>query len=669
MNADYGRAYRHYDSYNDPVLYHEYSSPRGLYHRLTNSSVLLTVLVIGLAILYQLKGEHFYRMLSTGKRRLSGLSGGALGAKSAGDRPEPPGLGNMNNSCYQNSILQGLSSLKALPSYLSAIPPGVDDGRPSVRTVDALRDFLDELNDPANNGRTLWTPWILKSMNSWQQQDAQEYYSKILDAVDKDISKAAKQLRRAPSCDTDVRNDDAAVSQHSEDSGYQSMLNSKPCLDALLSRNPLEGLIAQRVACVSCGACEGLSTIPFNCLTLNLGLGSTQHDLGERLDNYTKVEEINGVECPKCSLLKAQSTIKQILAIKPDSYPELRERLAIIEEALEDDAFDEGTLIKCKISPQKRVTSTKTKQAVIARPPRSLAVHMNRSVFDERTGHMYKNFAPVQFPKKLDLGPWCLGSAGSHDKLAADGEDLSVHNEEQWLVHPRASMVAGSLRPSKIRGPIYELRAVVTHYGAHESGHYICYKRTMLCPRPGKESLEETPPQLASEGDEGHADEAVSGEGMSEEKVADEEEERRAETEATPELDETSESTTPEEPKPQWWRISDEDVYPVDEAAVLDQAGGVFMLFYDCVDPNSTLALEADGSEVSDESVSTPNDSDVDAGAQQPVTLSGSIEEAMLGSLDGAKLGDFEGSMLKLAVWDDAASVAAMVPLPEDEAW
>lgn len=682
MNVEYRRTHRYYDSYNDPSLYHDYYSPRGLSHRLTNSSVLLAVLVVGLAILYQTKGEFVYRMLTTGRRRLSGLSGGALGAKSAGERPEPPGLGNMNNSCYQNSILQGLSSLKALPSYLSAIPPDAGDSLPSVRTVDALRDFLDELNDPANNGRTLWTPWILKSMNSWQQQDAQEYYSKILDAVDKDISKAAKQLRQTPSCDAEVRNDDAAVSQHSEDSGYQSMLNSKPCLDALLNRNPLEGLIAQRVACVSCGACEGLSTIPFNCLTLNLGVGSSQHDLGERLDNYTKVEEINGVECPKCSLLKAQSTIKQILAIRPDAYPEMRERLAIIEEALEDDAFDEKTLQRCKISPSKRVTSTKTKQAVIARPPRSLAVHMNRSVFDERTGHMYKNFAPVQFPQKLDLGPWCLGSAGSHDKLAVDGEGSNVRHEEQWLVHPRASMVAGSLRPSKIRGPIYELRAVVTHYGAHESGHYICYKRTVPCPRPEKESLEEAPPQLASEGDEGHADEAVIDEETGEEKAVDKEEdekaankeeEQRAETEATPELDEdeTNEPTTTEEPQPQWWRISDEDVYPVNETEVLDQAGGVFMLFYDCVDPNPTLGMEADNddSDVSDDSVITPDDSVVDIGAQQPATaIAGGIEEAMLGSsLDGTMM---EDEMVKLAVWDDAAAeVAAMVPLPQDEGW
>ncbi|KAF4470114.1 Ubiquitin carboxyl-terminal hydrolase 1, partial [Fusarium albosuccineum] len=52
------------------------------------------------------------------RNRALSMTGSVLGLKLESDRP--PGLGNMDNSCYQNSILQGLSSLKSLPEYLSA---------------------------------------------------------------------------------------------------------------------------------------------------------------------------------------------------------------------------------------------------------------------------------------------------------------------------------------------------------------------------------------------------------------------------------------------------------------------------------------------------------------------------------------------------------------------
>ncbi len=35
----------------------------------------------------------------------------------------------------------------------------------------------------------------------------------------------------------------------------------------------------------------------------------------------------------------------------------------------------------------------------------------------------------------------------------------------------------GRPTPVKITGPIYELRAVVTHQGRHENGHFICYRK------------------------------------------------------------------------------------------------------------------------------------------------------------------------------------------------
>ena len=125
-------------------------------------------------------------------------------------------------------------------------------------------------------------------------------------------------------------------------------------------------------------------------------------------------------------------------------------------------------------------------------------------------------------------------------------------------------MISGTQNPSRVRGPIYELRAVVTHYGRHENGHYICYRKHPVAHDIDEKGLEEE----------------------------------------------------------QWWRLSDDDVMKVSEDNVLGQ-GGIFMLFYDCIEPASPISSQSPATEtastagISTEavlaaSVPLPDDSDDD---------------------------------------------------------
>ncbi|RCI16467.1 hypothetical protein L249_2083 [Ophiocordyceps polyrhachis-furcata BCC 54312] len=518
--------------------------------------------------------------VSQARTRALSMTGSVLGLRP--DSQRPPGLGNRDNSCYQNSILQGLAALESLPGFLSACVSAVGRHDDDEHVAQSLRALLGDLNDSSNKGKTIWTPSLLKSMSTWTQQDAQEYYSKLLDDIDKAVAKAVREARRYSGLEADCGRDEAAASQHSDDSGYQS-LSSSPDLSAIKPlRNPLEGLLAQRVACVQCGFSEGLSMIPFNCLTLTLGLDKSRHDLFERLDAYSRVESIEGVECHKCTLLKAQRLLKKLLERMRDAgaaeeqLHEARHRIETVEEALEDDDFDEKTLTeKCKISSQAKVSSTKTKQIVIARPPQSLAIHVNRSVFDPSTFDMIKNSAPVSFPLTLDLGPWCLGS---FDGTEAGLESRAEEAEERWQpCRADASMIAGDEGASRLTGPIYELRAVVTHAGRHENGHYICYRRVA-----GQEGLAKQDEDVAAQ------------EGA-------------------------------------WWRLSDHNVSMVGEETVLGLGPGVFMLLYECVDPtmirqSSTTASEttarADSDRSSEPTVGREDESSLGGGDVGPEMVS-----------------------------------------------
>lgn len=431
-------------------------------------------------------------------------------AAAQGNDGRPAGLGNWDNSCYQNSILQGLASLKNLSEYLNKpiIKKNINEGdggnNLDTKMTEALRKLIESLNDPLNNGTSLWTPALLKYMSSWQQQDAQEYFSKVLDEIDREIG--------------------MAVSSAQKYGGFESSFSESRIQEITFKaeRNPLEGLIAQRVGCLKCGYSEGLSLIPFNCLTVPLGRCRDSNIL-ECLDEYTKLEIIEGVECGKCTLMSGKRLLQNLVErIKNNpknktTLGQCEERLENITKAIENNDYEEKTLVdQCQIKSNNRVSSTKTRQAVVARPPSSLVFHLNRSLYDEASGDLRKNYCQVRFPKILDLGPWCLGSIGNV-------KDIS---KEEWIMKPDRPMVASSLKRSRQKGPIYELRAVVTHYGRHENGHYVCYKKH---PTTGTREQQE-----------------------------------------------------------RWWRLSDEEVIQVSEENVLSQ-GGVFMLFYDCSEPAGKL--------------------------------------------------------------------------------
>ncbi len=518
------------------------------------------------------------------RSRALSVTGSVFGMKLDSDKP--PGLGNIDNSCYQNSVLQGLSALDSLPEYLSTCVRNLEATHSDRDMAQTLQTLIADLNDLSNNGRTLWTPRLLKSMSSWTQQDAQEYFSRILDDIDKGVAKAVQAARPTTGLEGEASAKDETVgSEHSDDSGYQSASSNPKLSDMKLVRNPLEGLLAQRVACTQCGHSDGISMIPFNCLTLSLGLDKERHDLYERLDSYTNVEAIDGVECPKCTLLKAQRLLTKLVErmqegkMPAEQIAEPARRLEAVELALEEDDFEEKTLHEtCKIPSQGKVTSTKTKQIVVARPPQSLAIHVNRSVFDPSTFDMIKNSAPVQFPMTLDLGPWCLGSSGKSGKLPND-------DEEQWHTGATSSMVAGDVSPSRLSGPIYELRAAVTHYGRHENGHYICYRKY---PRsdPNSEAASATASDAGEDVPESVDDTIDDDEAATPQSPSD--------TEDEPDAQDTKRKSAAAEKAPEagWWRLSDHNVSKVDDETVLSLSPGVFMLFYECVDPS--MILDAD---------------------------------------------------------------------------
>ncbi|KAG8631325.1 hypothetical protein KVT40_000465 [Elsinoe batatas] len=450
------------------------------------------------------------------------------GAPAKSDKP--PGLGNWDNSCYQNSILQGLSSLPSFAKFLNTSMALLSDDATS--TTGSLHNLTKDLTTLGNNGKRIWTPAKLKSMSSWQQQDAQEYYSRILDDVEKDLKKVVGS-----------KVDHAGLKVVNEIVQGESKHDNIP---ERVAENPLEGLLGQRVGCTSCGHSEGLTLLPFNCLTISLGNGY-RFSLENLLDDYTNLENIDGVECLSCTFKRQEQRLQALLgsddaAVSGSGSPakpstmlpgavqkQISERLQAVRQAIEDGEFSDQAAKRCAITKEAKVSSTKSKQVVLARPPKSLTIHVNRSIFDEMTGALRKNMARVDYPKYISLKPWTLGQ----DQQSEAG------SFESWPLTPGRSLVSQHRGLPPKASPDYVLRAVVTHYGRHENGHYVCYRQHRTDP-------------------DGTAQ--------------DDEQQKKAE---------------------QWWRLSDDDVSQATEDEVLEQ-GGVFMLFYERL-PASDIPLPERG--------------------------------------------------------------------------
>lgn len=359
-------------------------------------------------------------------RSLSGLDNFVPESKET----QPPGLGNWDNSCYQNSVLQGLASLPAFDDYIERSLALCNRTGLVAETHDALASFIEQLNALSYRRTTLWTPSILKSMDSWQQQDAQEYFSRVLEAIEKEAMKYSRFLRRRSdsglecifkrkelrSIDKENKSVDDSHIQRKPTEIRSTEASNRAILESQY-RNPMDGMLAQSLRCKTCGFSEGISLTQFNCLTVNMGLrgDSSVEDL---LDEYTAPEDVDGVECTNCTKIATETQKEKV------------------EDGKFGDENDSST--KPRTKPVLRI---KAKQITVGRLPVDLVIHINRSIFDDY-GNQRKNTSLVHFPEQLKF-------------------------QKRWC----APLDLGDDCPSVS----YELKCIVTHYGRHENGHYVAF--------------------------------------------------------------------------------------------------------------------------------------------------------------------------------------------------
>lgn len=304
-----------------------------------------------------------------------------------------------------------------------------------------------------------------------------------------------------------------------------NLLDSEHKVMPLNLVTPVDGVSAERIGCVNCGEVGGIRYSVNSGLSLNFPLGSSggsyysgysNFTLNGLLDDWSTPEIIDDVNCNRCGLIQTKQFLEENIAKNNENAfftEKLQAKLDAIEKELklphiEDEAFE-------KLATKNMIKKTrKHKQILLSRPPALLSIHINRSVFDPQTMRMMKNSANISFPSVLNLSKYVaepkdinmdarlpfrkqdmrngdlsgsiISEKGAHfdeqvvDNSSQEDMDVDAADDDQLLAEsPVSSSTNEDIEDEATYNPhlLYNLKAVISHFGTHNYGHYICYRK------------------------------------------------------------------------------------------------------------------------------------------------------------------------------------------------